>query len=61
MFRVGKEQEAEALRRPGAAPMDITGKPMKGFVWVRDDQANGKPLKDWITFAEKYVGQLPPK
>lgn len=26
MFRVGKELEGEALRRPGATPMDITGK-----------------------------------
>ena len=34
MFRVGKKQEAEALSRPGARPMDITGRPMKGFVAV---------------------------
>lgn len=34
MFRVGKDQEREALARPGAKPMDITGKPMAGFVWV---------------------------
>ena len=26
MFRVGKELEAQALARPGARPMDITGK-----------------------------------
>ena len=34
MFRVGKDRDAEALAKPGATPMDITGKPMKGFVWV---------------------------
>lgn len=61
MFRVGKDQEAEALRRPGAAPMDITGKPMKGFIWVSADKANGSALQGWIAFAENYVGQLPPK
>ncbi len=34
MFRVGKDLEAEALARNGARPMDITGRPMRGFVWV---------------------------
>jgi len=37
MFRVGPDLHAEALARPGAGPMDITGKPMKGFVWVDAD------------------------
>lgn len=32
MFRVGKDREAQALKRPGASPMDITGKPMPGFL-----------------------------
>ena len=31
MFRVGKVLEAEALARPGASPMAITGRPMRGF------------------------------
>jgi hypothetical protein len=31
MFRVGKELETEALQRSGASPMDITGRPMRGF------------------------------
>jgi len=41
MFRVGKELESEALARPGSSPMDITGKPMRGFVWVQADEAGG--------------------
>lgn len=61
MFRVGKELEAQALQRQGASPMDITGKPMKGFVWVMADHAEGKDLKEWIALAERYVGALPPK
>ena len=31
MFRVGKDLEAEALSLPGARPMDITGRPMRGY------------------------------
>ena len=61
MFRVGKEREAEALGRPGASPMDITGKPMRGFVWVQAEHANGADLTRWIALAEQYVGALPRK
>lgn len=61
MFRVGKDLESEALRRPGTGPMDITGKPMRGFVWVRADDAGGAALRAWIELAARYVGALPPK
>lgn len=61
MFRVGKEQEAKALGRAGASPMDITGRPMSGFVWVRAENAEGETLRAWIELASRYVGKLPPK
>jgi TfoX/Sxy family transcriptional regulator of competence genes len=61
MFRVGKELESRALSRPGATPMDITGKPMRGFVWVSAAHAEGRQLASWIALAEQYVGSLPPK
>ena len=61
MFRVGPAQEADALSRPGARPMDITGKPMKGFVWVDSAATTGVSLDSWIDLAARYVGSLPPK
>jgi hypothetical protein len=61
MFRVGPDLEAEALSRPGATPMDITGKPMKGFVWVDGRAAKGAALTKWIALAESYVGKMPAK
>lgn len=61
MFRVGAQQEAVALSRPGARPMDITGKPMKGFVWVDARAATGDGLDAWIDLAAGYVGGLPAK
>jgi TfoX N-terminal domain len=61
MFRVGPDLHAEALARPGARPMDITGKPMKGFVWVDADAAIEAGLEKWIHFASRFVGSLPPK
>jgi hypothetical protein len=41
--------------------MDITGKPMKGFVWVRADQALAAGLSHWINLASRYVAALPRK
>jgi TfoX/Sxy family transcriptional regulator of competence genes len=61
MFRVGKDQEAEALARPGASPMDITGKPMRGIIWVDADAAIDAGLEEWITCAARFVGALAPK
>lgn len=61
MFRVGKDQDAAALQRPDARPMDITGRIMKGFVWVDPKSCDARALKGWIGLAERYVAALPPK
>lgn len=61
MFRVGPDLEADALARPGASPMDITGRPMRGFVWVKGDTATGRRLAAWIEMAQRYVRTLPPR
>jgi hypothetical protein len=61
MFRIGPDQYADALRRPGATPMDITGRPMKGFVWVTGAAAHGRNLAQWIDRAARYVSALPAK
>jgi TfoX/Sxy family transcriptional regulator of competence genes len=61
MFRVGKEQDAAALKRPGAKPMDFTGRAMPGFVWVDPARCDARALKRWIAMAEAYVGELPAK
>jgi hypothetical protein len=61
MFRVGKDQDVAALKRPGARPMDITGRVMKGFVWVDPAKCDARSLKRWIAMAEDYVGELPAK
>ena len=61
MFRVGKEQEAEALSRPGARVMDITGRPMKGFLWVDARDTEGEVPDAWIDLTARHVAGLPPK
>lgn len=61
MFRVGREQNAEALSRKGSRQMDFTGKAFPGFVWVDPAACDGRALKRWIVLSENYVGTLPPK
>lgn len=61
MFRVGKELEDEALARPGASPMDITGRPMRGIIWVDAESAIEAGLDAWVQFAAQFVGALPSK
>ncbi len=61
MFRVGKEQYDSALQHPEASPMDFTGRPMGGFVFVDPDQVDDVRFAEWIAMAEKFVGSLPPK
>ncbi len=61
MFRVGKELEAEALKRPGAEIIGLNGRRMGGMVWVDADACLETGLKDWVSFAAKFAGSLPPK
>ena len=62
VIRVGKENNAKALEKPFTRPMDFTGRPMKGFIYVdpegfeKDDD-----LRDWILTAMEFVGTLPRK
>ena len=61
MFRVGKDQEAIALSRPGARPMDFTGRPLGGLVWVDAESCVGSAVTEWVAMAEQFVRTLPDK
>lgn len=62
MARVGKELEAEALKRPGASEMRMTGRKMGGVLFVDEDaiQEDGQ-LEEWIALCTRFVGALPAK
>ncbi len=62
LVRVGAERNDEALALPHARPMDFTGKPMKGFIYV-DPKGWSKDtaLKKWIDMGINYVSSLPKK
>lgn len=61
MFRVGKENEAEALSREGAVPMDFTGRRMGGMVFVDEGACDMAALRNWIALSLEFVSTLPPK
>lgn len=52
MVRLDPAAEAEALKRPGCRPMDFTGRPMKGYVFVHPEgHDEDKDLKHWVDLA----------
>lgn len=62
IVRLGPDQVDQALQRPFVKKMDITGRPMNGWVMV---DAEGVPeiddIKEWILLANKFVAKLPAK
>jgi TfoX/Sxy family transcriptional regulator of competence genes len=62
MVRVGPDQHEEALSRQDARPMDFTGRPMKGMVFVDERHLEeDSVLAEWIEMAGRFVFSLPPK
>lgn len=62
LARVGPEFHAEALKLPGCAEMNFTGRVMKGFVFVHPEgyAADGR-LKFWIDKALEFNGKTAKK
>ena len=59
MIRTETENYEKALSKPHSRPMDFTGRPMKGFVYVGPlGFKTEKTLFGWITFGLDYVSKL---
>ena len=62
MARVGSGQYEAALALPHVRPMDFTGKPMKGYVYVEPaGHREDVDLKVWIDRCIDFVLTLPEK
>ena len=62
MVRVGKEKHDEAVSQPHARPMDFTGKPMQGFIFVDPEgHETDEDLEGWLNRGLDYVLTLPAK
>lgn len=62
MARVGPEQYARTLKRAHARPMDFTGKPMKGYVYVDPPGfSSDANLTKWVGLCLGFNTSLPAK
>ena len=62
MARVGPDRNDEALRQAHARPMDFTGKPMHGYVYVSPDGWRDEgSIAKWAGWCADFVATLPAK
>ncbi len=61
MFRVGKENEPEALARDGARIVEMGGRRMGGMIFVDQQICDSKTLNEWVSLSLSFVETLPPK
>ena len=62
MVRVAPETHAHVLHEAHARPMDFTGRPMKGFVFVSPEGLESDAdLQRWVERGVEYAASLPPK
>jgi hypothetical protein len=62
IVRMDKEQGAQSLKERNTLPFDITGKPMAGWVMVKEAGWKGPAgLVKWIGRGKQYALSLPGK
>lgn len=62
VVRLGPEGAEAALVKPDVRPMDFTGRPLKGYVFVGLAAVRSEPmLRDWIGSSLEFVETLPPR
>ncbi|MTI18326.1 TfoX family protein [Rhodobacteraceae bacterium RKSG542] len=61
LFRVGKENEAEAEKLPGAEILTQGNKRMSGMFFVNEDDCDDEQMREWISLSLSFVSTLPPK
>jgi TfoX/Sxy family transcriptional regulator of competence genes len=59
MVRVGPDRYDESLERRHVRPMDFTGKPMAGYVFVAPDGVSeDDELAEWVRLGSQFVRTL---
>ena len=62
IVRVGPDAYEAALTEPHVKEFDITGRPMKGYVFVEPDgYASDEALLEWVSGSHRFAAGLPPK
>jgi TfoX/Sxy family transcriptional regulator of competence genes len=59
VVRVGPEGSDAALKEPHTRPMDFTGRPMKGYIYVSPDGVkNAAQLRRWLSKGLDFVASF---
>ena len=62
MGRIGRDAYDNALEEEHVRPMDFTGRPLRGFVYVEPGGLEDEgALESWIDRCLAFVDTLPPK
>ncbi len=62
IVRVDPAQAASLLARPHVAPFDLTGRPMRGWLFIAPDGIKTKrTLAPWVERGRAFAASLPPK
>ncbi len=62
MARVNPDNHGAALAAPGASPMEMQGRVMKGFILITADSVKtNEAMQRWIDLALTYNATLPEK
>ena len=62
VIRLSKKEGAKVLKKPNTRVMDITGRPMRGWLLVEPaGYKNDKELFNWIDMAFAFASSLPRK
>jgi TfoX/Sxy family transcriptional regulator of competence genes len=62
MLRLGVDGAEAALAKQHVRPMDFTGRPSAGMVYVAPEGLLGRAaLRRWVASARSFVATLPPK
>jgi len=55
MVRLGPDGADRALNQPHVRPMDFTGRPMKGMVFVEPGGLHGAALREWVAAGAAFA------
>ena len=62
IVRMGKEQGEQSLKNANVLPFDITGKPMAGWIMIKEAGWKGKAALDkWMGIGKQFALSLPEK
>ena len=59
VLRISHDEYEDALKKPNIRPMDFTGRPMKGFIYVNPNGCKSdKDIKQWVDLSLKFAKSI---